>query len=44
MTLGTIIQSLSTIVAGAIVGLIYGWKLALIGIACIPLIIATGQS
>jgi ABC-type bacteriocin/lantibiotic exporter with double-glycine peptidase domain len=41
-TLGTIIQSLATIVAGAIIGLIYGWKLSLIGIACIPLIICAG--
>lgn len=38
-TLGTIIQSCATIVSGAIIGLIYGWKLSLIGIACIPLII-----
>jgi ATP-binding cassette subfamily B (MDR/TAP) protein 1 len=29
-------------VAGAIIGLIYGWKLSLIGIACIPLIICAG--
>lgn len=41
-TLGTIIQSTATIVCGAIIGLIYGWKLSLIGIACIPLIISAG--
>ncbi|CDZ97501.1 p-loop containing nucleoside triphosphate hydrolase protein [Phaffia rhodozyma] len=41
-TLGTIIQSIATIISGCIIGLIYGWKLALIGIACIPLIISAG--
>jgi ATP-binding cassette subfamily B (MDR/TAP) protein 1 len=41
-TLGTIIQSFATVVAGMIIGLIYGWKLALIGIACMPLIISAG--
>ena len=28
--------------AGAIIGLIYNWKLALIGIACIPFVISAG--
>ncbi|KIJ54732.1 hypothetical protein M422DRAFT_200639 [Sphaerobolus stellatus SS14] len=42
ITLGTIVQSLSTIIGGAIIGLIYGWKIALVGIACIPLVISTG--
>jgi ATP-binding cassette subfamily B (MDR/TAP) protein 1 len=44
VTLGTILQSLATIVGGAIIGLVYGWKLSLIGIACIPLIISAGSS
>jgi hypothetical protein len=42
VTLGTIIQSIATIIGGAIIGLVYGWKLSLIGIACIPLIIFAG--
>ncbi|KAL4080876.1 ABC transporter type 1, transmembrane domain-containing protein [Scleroderma citrinum] len=35
-TLGAIIQALSTLIGGAIVGLSYAWKPALVGIACIP--------
>jgi hypothetical protein len=31
ITLGSIVQSLSTITGGVIVGLIYGWKLTLVG-------------
>ncbi|KAL7417152.1 ste6-like protein [Mrakia frigida] len=42
VTLGTILQSCATVIAGAIIGLIYSWKLALIGIACIPLVISAG--
>ncbi|KAF8321282.1 P-loop containing nucleoside triphosphate hydrolase protein [Clavulina sp. PMI_390] len=42
ITLGTIIQSIATIVGGAIVGCIFGWKLALVGIAITPLLLSTG--
>ena len=31
-----------TVVGGSIVGLCYGWKLSLVGIACIPLVISAG--
>jgi ATP-binding cassette subfamily B (MDR/TAP) protein 1 len=41
-TLGTIVQSIATILAGCIIGLAYGWKLALVGMACIPLVICAG--
>lgn len=40
VTAGVIIQSLFTIVAGSIVGLCYGWRVSLVGIACIPLTVA----
>ncbi|EJC99282.1 P-loop containing nucleoside triphosphate hydrolase protein [Fomitiporia mediterranea MF3/22] len=42
LTLGTIVQSLATVVAGFIIGLIYQWKLALVGIACTPILISGG--
>lgn len=42
VTLGSIIQSIATLVGGCIIGLCYGPLLALIGIACIPLVISTG--
>ena len=42
VTLGTIIQSISTIVVGMILGLAFGPLLALIGIACIPLLVCAG--
>lgn len=37
VTSGTIIQSLFTLIIGAIIGLAYAWRIALVGIACIPL-------
>ncbi|KAL1409886.1 GTPase-activating protein [Vanrija albida] len=42
VTLGSIIQSIATLVGGIIIGLCYGPLLALIGIACIPLVISSG--
>ncbi|KAF8503875.1 P-loop containing nucleoside triphosphate hydrolase protein [Gautieria morchelliformis] len=42
ITLGAIIQSTACLVGGCIIGLAYGWKLALVGIACIPFVITTG--
>ncbi|GAA5851199.1 hypothetical protein JCM8547_004164 [Rhodosporidiobolus lusitaniae] len=41
-TQGVIIQSLFTLVAGAIIGLCYSWKIALVGIACMPLTLSAG--
>lgn len=42
VTLGSIIQSCATLVGGCIIGLAYGPLLALIGIACIPLVVSAG--
>jgi ATP-binding cassette, subfamily B (MDR/TAP), member 1 len=42
ITLGAIVQSISTIVTGMIIGLTYGPKLAAVGIACIPFVVSTG--
>ncbi|KAL0955249.1 hypothetical protein HGRIS_004144 [Hohenbuehelia grisea] len=42
VTLGTILQGFVTLFAGAIVGLAYGWKLALVGIACTPILVSSG--
>ncbi|WVQ86009.1 hypothetical protein IAT38_008177 [Cryptococcus sp. DSM 104549] len=41
-TVGAIIQSLSTLVGGCIIGLCYGPLLSLIAIACIPVLVADG--
>ncbi|WWC92101.1 uncharacterized protein L201_007055 [Kwoniella dendrophila CBS 6074] len=42
VTLGTIVQSCATLIGGCIIGLCYGPLLALIGIACIPLLVSGG--
>lgn len=42
VTLGSIIQSCATLIGGIIIGLCYGPLLALIAIACIPLVISSG--
>ncbi|KZT18619.1 P-loop containing nucleoside triphosphate hydrolase protein [Neolentinus lepideus HHB14362 ss-1] len=42
ITLGAIMQSISTLVSGMILGLIFGWKLALVGIACTPALVSAG--
>ncbi|KAJ8520713.1 hypothetical protein ONZ45_g2501 [Pleurotus djamor] len=42
MTLGTIVQSLATLIGGFVIGLSFGWKLALVGIACTPLLVSSG--
>ena len=38
----SIIQSMATVIGGSIIGLVYQWKLALVGIACMPLLISAG--
>lgn len=40
--MGTVIQSVATLVGGCIIGLIYGPLLALVGIATIPLLVSGG--
>ncbi|KAI6166709.1 P-loop containing nucleoside triphosphate hydrolase protein, partial [Pisolithus thermaeus] len=42
VTLGAIIQAVTTLVGGAIIGLCYAWKPALVGIACVPLVFSAG--
>ncbi|KZT39956.1 P-loop containing nucleoside triphosphate hydrolase protein [Sistotremastrum suecicum HHB10207 ss-3] len=42
ITLGTIVQSITTLVGGMIIGLIFGAKLAAVGIACIPFVVSAG--
>lgn len=42
VTLGTILQSLATLAVGFIIALAYGWKLALVCIACTPLTLSAG--
>ncbi|PVF95031.1 putative Leptomycin B resistance protein pmd1 [Serendipita vermifera] len=42
VTLGAIVQAITTVIGGSIIGLCYGWKLALVGMACIPLVIGAG--
>lgn len=36
------LQSIVTVIGGSAIGLAYGWKLAIVGIACIPLVIGAG--
>ncbi|THH21388.1 hypothetical protein EW146_g137 [Bondarzewia mesenterica] len=42
ITLGAIVQSIATLVLGLILGLIFIWKVGLVGLACIPLLISSG--
>ncbi|KAG5638718.1 hypothetical protein H0H81_010701 [Sphagnurus paluster] len=42
VTLGAIVQSISTLAAGSIIGLAFVWKVALVGIACTPVLVSTG--
>ncbi|KAI0319342.1 multidrug resistance protein 1 [Amylostereum chailletii] len=42
ITLGAIVQSVSTLVLGIILGLIFIWKIGLVGLACIPVLVCPG--
>ncbi|KAJ7644192.1 P-loop containing nucleoside triphosphate hydrolase protein [Roridomyces roridus] len=42
ITLGAIVQSISTLVAGAIIGISIFWKVGLIGLACSPALVSAG--
>ncbi|KAG8955981.1 GTPase-activating protein [Tulasnella sp. 424] len=42
VTLGAIVQSIATVIGGSIIGLVFGPKLAAVGIACIPFVISAG--
>ncbi|KAL4068767.1 P-loop containing nucleoside triphosphate hydrolase protein [Scleroderma yunnanense] len=41
-TLGAIIRAMATLIGGAVVGLAYAWKPALVGIAVIPVVFSAG--
>jgi len=42
VTLGTIIQSVATLIVGFIIAIAYGWKLSLVVISCTPLTLSAG--
>ncbi|KAG6329765.1 hypothetical protein ID866_9324 [Astraeus odoratus] len=42
ITLASVIQAVSTLVVGSAISLAYAWKPALVGIACIPLVLSAG--
>ncbi|KAF8268333.1 multidrug resistance protein 1 [Lactarius quietus] len=42
ITLAAIIQALATLIAGFTVGVIFIWKLGLVGLACIPFLMSVG--
>ncbi|KIO30809.1 hypothetical protein M407DRAFT_68753 [Tulasnella calospora MUT 4182] len=42
LTLGAIIQSVATVIGGAVIGFVFAPKLGAVGLACTPFIISTG--
>ncbi|KAJ7016642.1 P-loop containing nucleoside triphosphate hydrolase protein [Mycena alexandri] len=42
VTLGALVQSCATLVAGAVIALAIVWKIALVGIACTPFLVSAG--
>ena len=42
ITLGAIVQSISTLTIGSILGLVFNWQLGLIGLACTPILVSAG--
>lgn len=42
VSMGAIMQSISTLIIGTIISLIYGWKLALVVLACVPFTLSAG--
>lgn len=38
----SIVQAIATVVSGSVLGLVFIWKLGLVGLACTPLVISTG--
>ncbi|KAI0282942.1 P-loop containing nucleoside triphosphate hydrolase protein [Russula brevipes] len=42
VTLGAIIQAFATLAAGLTIGLIFIWKIGLVGLACVPFVMSTG--
>lgn len=42
VTLGAIVQAISTLTVGVILGLVFAWQVGLVGLACAPLLVTTG--
>ncbi|KAI9507265.1 P-loop containing nucleoside triphosphate hydrolase protein [Russula earlei] len=42
VTLGAIVQAFATLAAGITVGMIYIWKVGLVGLACVPFVMSSG--
>ncbi|KAG2345376.1 P-loop containing nucleoside triphosphate hydrolase protein [Suillus weaverae] len=42
ITLGTIIQSIATLLVGLAIGFVYAWKTAIVGMACVPVLVFGG--
>ncbi|OBZ71083.1 Leptomycin B resistance protein pmd1 [Grifola frondosa] len=42
ITLGAIVQSCATVIVGSILGLIFNWRIGLVGIACTPVLVSAG--
>ena len=42
ITLGAILQSVSTLIIGSIIGLVFNWQIGLVGIACMPVLVSAG--
>ena len=38
----SIVQAISTVIIGVVLGLIFIWKVGLVGLACVPILISTG--
>ncbi|KAF0442740.1 P-loop containing nucleoside triphosphate hydrolase protein [Gigaspora margarita] len=43
ITLGTLLQVLTTVIGGLVVALVVGWKLALVCMCCIPVMLGAGS-
>ena len=42
ITLGAIVQSVSTLIIGSVIGLAFNWQVGLVGIACTPVLVSAG--
>ncbi|KAI5826571.1 P-loop containing nucleoside triphosphate hydrolase protein [Schizophyllum commune Tattone D] len=42
ITLGVLVQSISTFICGVAIGTAYSWRLGLVGLACTPILVSTG--
>jgi len=42
ITPGAILQGIATVILGSVLGLVFVWKVALIGITCTPPVLFTG--